>query len=418
MAEAIRVLVCDEDPDSRVALRRSLQRAALGIAGETGLGTEAISFAADHRPDVILIAVEEPVTRALDTAEGLANVLPSTPIVVYSSLADAQSVRRAMVFGARDYLVKPVQADTLREAVHRALSQEERRQMRSAGQLSGVTARGSVIAVVGAKGGIGKSVIAANLGLALRQETGKRVCVLDADASFGDIATLFDHVPSLTVSHLLDSLGSVDREQMGRFITTVVGGLDIIAGPEDDAWERCTPEMWARLVDLLGQLYEFVVIDTSGAFDRFTRLAMEQATLSLLVTSGEVSSIRATRSALGRIDGWGVDRDRVRVVINRTDQRTKVAQDDVEAGIGAPVFFAVPFDPLVTESVQMGQPVLLQRNSRFGESVAQLARLAAGSRTAIAPRPEAPKQGLKRILSIRGRQNDPVSPIAELSDSN
>ena len=70
MAEAIRVLVCDEDPDSRVALRRSLQRAALGIAGETGLGTEAISFAADHRPDVILIAVEEPVTRALEICQG------------------------------------------------------------------------------------------------------------------------------------------------------------------------------------------------------------------------------------------------------------------------------------------------------------------------------------------------------------
>ena len=85
MADDLQVLVIDEDPDSRVAARKALQRAELGVAGETGFGTQAVSLALEVRPDVALIAVEEPAARALETAESLADALPDTPIVIYSS---------------------------------------------------------------------------------------------------------------------------------------------------------------------------------------------------------------------------------------------------------------------------------------------------------------------------------------------
>src|SRR5690606_30092299 len=136
-------------------MKRAVARADLDLVGEVGYGTEAVSLALEARPDVIFVAVEEPAARPLDTADGLANALPDTPIIIYSSAGDAESVRRGMIFGARDYLVKPVESARLREAISVALNQEERRQMRRAGQLSAVRGRGSVITVAGAKGGIG-----------------------------------------------------------------------------------------------------------------------------------------------------------------------------------------------------------------------------------------------------------------------
>src|SRR5690242_8609001 len=121
MAEAIRVLIADEDPDGRVATRRALQRAGLAVAGEAGFGTQAVSLGLETKPDAILLALEEPTARPLETAEALANALPDTPIILYSATADAESVRRAMVFGARDYLVQPLQAAAVRESILRAL---------------------------------------------------------------------------------------------------------------------------------------------------------------------------------------------------------------------------------------------------------------------------------------------------------
>src|SRR3989442_14646088 len=116
MAETLKVLIVDEDQDSRVATRRALQRAQLGLAGEVGYGTDAVSFALGARPDLMLISVEEPIGRPLETAEALANALPMTPFIIYSSLHDAESVRRGMVLGAGDYLVKPIHAAQLMQA--------------------------------------------------------------------------------------------------------------------------------------------------------------------------------------------------------------------------------------------------------------------------------------------------------------
>src|SRR4030095_9156810 len=157
----------------------------------------------EAHPDIILIAVEEPVRRPLETAEALANALPETPFIFYSSLNDPEAIRRSMVFGARDYVVKPVQSSRLLESINTVLLQEERRHMRRAGQLTGAEARGSVITITGAKGGIGKTVVNVNLALTLLRETGRSVVILDGDTEFGDVATMLDVAPAHTTADLL-----------------------------------------------------------------------------------------------------------------------------------------------------------------------------------------------------------------------
>ncbi len=138
MAGALKLLIVDEDPDRRINTRKAALRVQFGVAGEVGYGTKAVSLALDIQPDILLISVEEPVRRPLETAEALANVLPNTPIIIYSSIDDAQSVRRAMLMGARDYIVQPVQPEQLLETINTVLGQEERRQMRLAASRFGI----------------------------------------------------------------------------------------------------------------------------------------------------------------------------------------------------------------------------------------------------------------------------------------
>jgi pilus assembly protein CpaE len=407
MADTLRVLIADEDPDSRVNTRKAVQRARLGLAGEVGYGTEAVSHALDARPDIILVAIEEPVARPLDTAEALANALPETPIIIYSSITDAEAVRRGMVFGARDYIIKPVQSGRLLEAVNTVLVQEELRQMRRAGQLLSDHGRGTVITVTGAKGGIGKTVVSVNLAIALRKETGRQVALLDADTQFGDVATMFDLSPSRTVSDLLRNPNGADRHNVREFLTTHSSGVEVLAAPSDDeGWTRSDGDGLKRIVDLLAQTHDFVVVDTAGSFDAFVRASIEASTLTLVITTGEVSSVRDTAAALRRLDSWGVNGDRTKVLLNRGVRVGGFHLDQLQEAINREIFWQLPYDRQFPISVQLGRPVLLKDGkSAAARNLTSLARVIAGTRKSLVRQPET-NSLLKRLLRKRGTNHD------------
>ncbi|MEZ4503844.1 MAG: AAA family ATPase [Dehalococcoidia bacterium] len=414
----LRVLIVDEDLDSRVSLRRSAQRAQLEVVGESGYGTEAVSLAVETLPDAILVAVEEPAARALDAADSLANALPETPILLYSSASDPESIRRGMVFGARDYLVKPVDATRLREALRVALSQEERRQMRRAGQLSSVGSRGTVITVSGAKGGVGKSVVSANLAVALRQETGRSVVVLDADTQFGDAATLFDVLPTHTVKDVVQRRTELDRTNVHEFVTPHVTGVDIVAASDaEDVWFYCSTEEVNRIIDAYARVYDYVLVDTSGSFDPFVRACIEASTLTLVVSSGDVSSVRDTALAAKRLQQWGVPSERVRYVLNGAGAEQRIGPDRLAEALGHEVFWVIPYDRAVVDSVQIGQPLALRNaNSKAALAMTRLARRIAGQSS----EPESTNREplWRRVLPLKGASDDDtgVEPVTAALD--
>jgi pilus assembly protein CpaE len=382
MAKTPQILIVNEDLDNRVETRKALQRARLDVAGEVGLGAQAVSFAAENKPDVILVSLEEPLTRALDTAESLGNVLPQTPLIVYSSKTDVETIRLAMATGARDFLPKPVQAARLKEAIERALEFEEKRQMRQSGQLAATPVRGTVLTVTGAKGGIGKSVLAVNLALALQRTLHGRVVVVDADVPFGDVATMLDVTPEVTVSDLLQNLDSVERGQVSDYLTQTPQGLEVLAASENDGdiWYERGPAALKPILDQLSMNYDFVIVDTGGSFDPFVKVAIENSTLLLIVTTGEVSSVRDTKRALRRLDDWGVPQEKVKIVLNRGVRAEGISPSDIEQSIGRPLFWELPADRAIPRSVQLGQPVVLSGSgSVAAKSIYTLAEAIGGT---------------------------------------
>lgn len=268
--------------------------------------------------------------------------------------------------------------------------------------------------MTGAKGGIGKSVVAVNLAVALRLETGKSVALVDADTQFGDVSTLLDLTPALTAADVVRDPSRFDRARASGFLTRHSSGLDVLATSRDeDPWAGCPPDVWRQVIETLAQLYEFVVIDTSGAFDAFVRRVIETASLTLVVTTGEVSSVRDTDAGLKRLASWGVDSGNVRVLFNRGARAAGVAKKDIAGYIGAEVFWEVPDDGAVPYSVQVGQPVAMNpKNKGLGQNTRELARLIAGTRRSLVSQPQ--KLSLRRrLISLRGRNNDPGMAAVE-----
>ena len=214
MAKIPAVLVVDQDAKTRYDVKRLVKASHFTIAGEAGFGTDAVSLAVELEPDVVLLGMNEPVVRSLQTIESLLNALPETPLIVYSSSREIDLARRAMLAGARDFLVMPANAEDMGKSIVAVLESEERRQMRLRGQTAAWGPQGSVITIFGAKGGVGKTTVAVNLAVALRQETGQAVALVDGDNGFGDVCGMLDMTPERTIVDLARDLAKVTRETL------------------------------------------------------------------------------------------------------------------------------------------------------------------------------------------------------------
>ncbi len=396
MAKQPSVLIVDENADSRVELRKLLQRAGFTVSGEARYGVSASSAAGETLPDAVLVGIEDPPNRALETIEGLARLLLETPVIAYSTMDGAADVRRAVRAGVRDYLVRPLAGDDLRAAIFAALEQEEQRQLRRAGHAT-VAVRGTVVAVSGAKGGVGKSVVAINLALALRQVTGRTVALVDADTHFGDVATMLNLAPAQPVTTLIGTVARMDRAGIAALGVAHASGVQVYTGPADpDEWRGVTPDRVERFIDLLSEAYDFVVIDTPDVFDPVVEQCVRSATMTLLVTSMDLSSVSDTKVALRILQRWDCPTDKVRLVLNLTRARDDLRPADVQQALDRSIAWTVPYDRRVPSAAQVGDSLVFSRpKSAFAGTFRDLAAAVSGM---AGPGGRGPVASVRRLL--------------------
>src|SRR3990172_985935 len=111
MARNPRVVVIGQEPVNRAEVQKMLALSGFAVLGEAGYGIEAVSLARDTEPDVIVFSVEEPLIRALQTVEAMADLLPQAPIIAYSSIRNSNAMRKAMQAGVKDYLSAPIKEE-------------------------------------------------------------------------------------------------------------------------------------------------------------------------------------------------------------------------------------------------------------------------------------------------------------------
>ncbi len=382
MARNPEIVTVDPDLGSRADTKRAVQLAHFTVVGEAGYGVEAVTVAKERPGDVFLVAVEEPVALALQTIEQLADAVPNAPTIVYSSLADAQSVRRAMVSGARDYLIKPVKPEDLSRAVYGVLEQEERKRLRADGTSPEVTARGTVITVFGAKGGIGKTTISTNLATTLAKMTGANVCLLDMDTRFGDVAIMMDVAVEASIADVARKIDDINRDNIKDYLVKHYSGVSILPAPlHPTEWRNMTPQHIEKIVELLAQTHDYVVIDTPGTFNELIAATLELANLILLVTSMDIASIKDTALALEMLRAAGVSEDKVKLTINHSTAANSLREEDVSRVLEYDVFWRIPHDLSVASSTQLGQPIVIAKPyARVSRSIIDLAHALTGTR--------------------------------------
>ncbi len=384
MAKIPAVLVIDQDAKARYELKKAIKQSNFVIAGEAGFGTEAVSTAVELKPDVVLLGMREPVVRSMQTVESLLNALPETPVIVYSSSRDIDLARRAMLAGARDYLTMPASTDEVGRSIVSVLESEERRQMRLRGQTAAWGPQGSVIAVFGAKGGVGKTTVAVNLAAALVQETGQSIVLVDGDNGFGDVCGMLDMQPERSIVDLARDLSKVTRDTLPKYLMQHSSGLNVLAAPSQTMdWRSIKPDDFRKIMELLSKSHDIVVIDTAGILNDLTLAALQAASLVLWVVTTEFASVRDSLRALEALRSASYPEDRVRVITNDLATRDGVRTTTIEEVMGHEVFWKVPFDQKVRRDSQIGEPAVLKHPLTAGaRNLTDLARTVVGIKPA------------------------------------
>ncbi len=381
MARDPEVIIIDPDVDARADLAHLLTAGNLAVVGESDYGIGAVGVAKEHPPDVFLVSMEEPAARAIQTVEMLSSAAPDSAIIVTSSLTDAASVRRAMIAGARDYLIKPLKPEDVTHAVYAILEQEERKRRGTDGDQAEHLARGTIITVFGAKGGIGKTTIATNLATALARMTQANVALVDMDTRFGDVAIMMDVAVQSSIADLGRRIDEMDRDSIKEELVKHHTGVAILPAPlHPTEWRNLTPTHIEKIIDVLAQGHDYVVIDTPGTFNEIIAATLELGDIILLITSMDLASIKDTALALEMLRAANISEDKVKLIINHSTSSNSLREEDVERVLEYPVTWRIPHDYNVASSNQLGIPIVVSKPyARVSRAVLEMAHALSGT---------------------------------------
>ncbi|MCH8815829.1 MAG: AAA family ATPase [Chloroflexi bacterium] len=411
MAKVPEVLLVDQDPQARYELKQLVIQSQLGVVGESSFGTEAVSLATDARPDVIVCGMSDPPERALRTIEALLDVLPETPIVSYGWQDEVAIVRRAMQAGARDYFVMPIDSARLLDSITLVLEAEERKRLRMSGQTKSLGPRGLTLAVFGAKGGVGKSTIASNLGVALAGDLGQSVVLVDGDNSFGDVAAMLETHVERTVLDLVRDVDTVDRAELTEYLTRHDdSGLWLLPAPTEPLrWRSVTPDAIRKVITVLTRRFDVVLVDTAGVLNDFSLAILEESNMVLWVTSSDFSSINNTLLGLKALEELSYPESRIKLMLNVVSADDGVRPVKIEEVLGRKFFWSLPYDREVRMGGQIGRPVVAANpNSDGARSLIDLARSLTGAAPARAVKKSTP---VRRLLNRFTRGGTAAAPV-------
>ncbi len=234
-----------------------------------------------------------------------------------------------------------------------------------------------MIALIGAKGGVGTSFVACQLGASLAR-LGGRTALVDGHMRHGDIALYLDLSPAYTFANLATGSEPVDSTYLSTALAPHSSGVQVLAAPErPEEADGVSLSCVERVVDLLRTEFDWVIWDTPQEFDDRSLFILDQADPILLITTPDVPAMNHTRMQLELLQRLGHSDGEIRIVINRTERKASVSARDARQFLDRAVDASIPNDyQRASACVNEGRTLHdMAPRSPLGRAVGELALL-------------------------------------------
>ncbi len=410
--EKIRILIVDDIADTRENLAKLIGfEPDMEVAGTAGGGQEAVTLAKKERPHVILMDINMPDMDGITATEIISNTVPESPIIMMSVQGEQDYLRRSMLAGAREFLVKPFSADELINSIRHVHELEKVRRQRYApaapaaggapGGAGAPAARetSKVITFFSPKGGVGRTTIATNLAVALHQSTERPVVLVDGSLPFGDIAVILNMSPKAkTIADLIGSFDQVDADVLESILVSHSTGIKVLlAPPTPESAEIIKGEDIKRIIEILRERYAYIVVDTWPSYGEQVISMLDAADVVLTLMTLEITSLKNVRVFMEVVEKLGYTDDKVQLVANRNDSSGGIKASDVEASLGRKIPHTIVSDGrTLVLAVNRGVPfVISHRDSQVSKDIFSLAAKLAGPAPEASAAPSGGKQAAK-----------------------
>ncbi len=375
------------EPDERLRIRLGIQ---LSGAAQYAAIEELAQELRGGRPVVAVFGPGFVSSYGFQQVHRLTGLRPELGAVFAVEELSTDVLQQALRAGARDAVVLDGEAG-LHQSVDRVGEM-------LAGSVSRVSAPaqtsaepGKLIVVFSTKGGVGKTVIATNVAVAMAKRSNEPVALVDADLQFGDVAVMLGIPPEHT---LLDAAAAVqygDLDMVPSLTTRhQASGLMVLPAPiEPTPPDTILPGEMVNVCEALQRACRHVVVDLPATFSDQVLALIEAADVVVLVGSMDIPSIKNLKVGMQALDLAAVAGPKLRLVLNHVHARVKLDVKEIERVLGLNANFPVPDDLSVPISVNAGQAVVVtEPKSPVTRAIENLADALIGA--------DAPRTGKRR----------------------
>lgn len=382
--ESIRVLIADDIEQTRENIRMLLELDSdVVVVGEAANGEQALELAKSKNPDVVLMDINMPVMDGIRATEAMSIRFPRVAVVIISVQGEQEYLKKAMMAGAKEYMIKPFTADELTSTIKKVVELNRRRsEILAPVQPHAVAAakpKPKIISLFSAKGGVGKTSIAVNLAVGLAHKTRTRVALVDLDLQFGDVAVMMNIHPKRTIAELIQENTQLETDYIESYLYERNGVRVLSAPNKPELAEIINDEGVTKTLNALAESYDYIVVDTPAAFNDVTLAALDMSDTILMVTTPDLPALKNNKRSLDTMKTLSLY-DKVKLILNRSSGGFGVEEDDVERSMDMRICIQFPSDArLVVASMNRGMPfVLVEPGSMMAKSVNSVITLITG----------------------------------------
>lgn len=331
--EQIRLLVVEDVPQVASHVRSLLQaQSQIKMLDVVTAGDRAAASVSEMRPDVVIVdALLQGRVSGLKVAEQIRQAEPQVGVIMLT--VPQNPVSEDPERGVDAVLKMPFSGFDLTTLI-RKVGETRALESERAGSL--------VVTLFSPKGGVGRTTLAYNIAVALGQD--HRVCLIDGSLQFSDLRGLL-RVPAVAPSIVNLPTDRIREQDLADVMWRDPSGIDILlAPPRVEMAEMVTTRDVEKVLSLLRQLYQFVIIDTRAALSEDVLVFLDSADLILQVLSYDSMAIRSLAMSAETFAAIGYPASKLGMVLNRSDSSGGFEKADVEQVLGSAIDFEVVSD--------------------------------------------------------------------------